>query len=129
MNVQFLGGAREIGRSAVLVDDSLLLDFGMLAGNPPQFPVGTPNPDAVVVSHGHLDHVGTIPSLLSGDARPPIHWTPPTYELTLTLARDTLELHGGSYNCPFTETDLERVTSIRNVRNIRNLLVVASIWN
>ena len=119
MNVQFLGGAREIGRSAVLVDDSLLLDFGMLASNPPQFPVGTPNPDAVVVSHGHLDHVGTIPSLLSGDARPPIHWTPPTYELTLTLARDTLELHGGSYNCPFTGTDLKRVTQVSKTHGYR----------
>jgi len=112
MDIQFLGGAREIGRSAILVDDSLLLDFGMLTDNPPQFPVQTPNPDAVVVSHGHLDHVGTIPSLLSGDARPPIHWTPPTYELTLTLARDTLKLHGGSYNCPFTENDLKRVTQV-----------------
>ncbi|WP_126662548.1 MBL fold metallo-hydrolase [Haloterrigena salifodinae] len=112
MDIQFLGGAREIGRSAILVDDSLLLDFGMLTDNPPQFPVRTPNPDAVVVSHGHLDHVGTIPSLLSGDERPPIHWTPPTYELTLTLARDTLKLHGGSYNCPFTENDLKRVTQV-----------------
>ncbi|WP_134668624.1 MBL fold metallo-hydrolase [Halorussus marinus] len=112
MDIQFLGGAREIGRSAILVDNSLLLDFGMLTDNPPQFPVQTPNPDAVVVSHGHLDHVGTIPSLLSGDERPPIHWTPPTYELTLTLAQDTLKLHGGSYNCPFTENDLKRVTQV-----------------
>lgn len=95
MDLQFLGGAREIGRSAVLMD-SLLLDFGMLTDNPPQFPVETPNPDAAVVSHRYLDHVGTIPSLLSGDARPPIHWTPPTYELALTLVRDTLKLHGGS---------------------------------
>ncbi|WP_424000722.1 MBL fold metallo-hydrolase [Haloarcula salina] len=112
MDIQFLGGAREVGRSALLVDNSLLLDFGMLTDNPPQFPVETPKPDAVVVSHGHLDHVGTIPSLLSGDSRPPIHWTPPTYELALTLARDTLKLHGGSYNCPFTETDLKRVTQV-----------------
>ncbi|WP_408956922.1 MBL fold metallo-hydrolase [Natrinema sp. 74] len=119
MDIQFLGGAREIGRSAVLVDDSLLLDFGMLTGTPPQFPVETPTPDAVVVSHGHLDHVGTIPSLLSGDSRPPIHWTPPTYELTLTLARDTLKLHGGSYNCPFTETDLKRVTQVSKTHGYR----------
>ncbi len=112
MNVQFLGGAREVGRSAVLVNDTLLLDFGMLSGNPPQFPVETPHPDAVVVSHGHLDHVGNVPSLLSGDARPSIHWTPPTYELALTLARDTLKLRGGSYDCPFTENDLKRVTEV-----------------
>ena len=129
MELRFLGGAREVGRSAVLVNDSLLLDFGMLADNPPRFPVETPDPDAVVASHGHLDHVGAVPSLLSGRSRPPIHWTPPTYELALTLARDTLKLHGvsasgarggskrrrrfgGTLQCPFTENDVKRVTEV-----------------
>ena len=112
MDVQFLGGAREIGRSAVLINGSLLLDFGTLSGTPPRFPVETPQPDAVVVGHGHLDHAGNVPALLSGNARPPIHWTPPTYELALTLARDTLKLRGGTYDCPFTENDLKRVTEV-----------------
>ena len=125
MNVQFLGGAREVGRSAVLVNDTLLLDFGMLSGNPPQFPVETPRPDAVVVSHGHLDHVGNVPSLLSGDARPTIHWTPPTYELALTLARDTLKLRGGSYDCPFTENDLKRVTEVSTTHGYRETFSAA----
>ena len=114
MKLQFLGGAREVGRSAVLVNDSLLLDYGMLTGNPPQYPVASPEPDAVVVSHGHLDHVGAVPTLLSGDRRPPIHWTPPTQELALTLARDTLKLHGGTYDCPFTETHVQRMTQVSN---------------
>ncbi|MCF2164524.1 MULTISPECIES: MBL fold metallo-hydrolase [Halobacterium] len=112
MDLRFLGGAREVGRSALLVDESLLLDFGTKADTPPQFPVSTPTPDAVVASHGHLDHVGTIPALLSGTHRPPIHWTPPTYELALTLARDTLNLHGGTYHCPFIENDIKRVTEV-----------------
>ncbi|WP_135829826.1 MBL fold metallo-hydrolase [Halorussus halobius] len=110
MDIEFLGGAREVGRSAVLVNDRLLLDYGMMAETPPQFPVGDPDPDAVVVSHGHLDHAGAVPALVDGDGRPPIHWTPPTEELALTLARDTLELHGGTMQCPFTETDVRRVT-------------------
>ena len=110
MNVRFLGGAREIGRSAVLVNDSLLLDFGMSTDNPPRLPVESASPEAVVVSHGHLDHVGAVPALLSGDHRPPIHWTPPTSELARTLARDTLKLHGGTYHCPFTEAELKRLT-------------------
>ncbi|QLG28005.1 MBL fold metallo-hydrolase [Halorarum halophilum] len=117
MDVQFLGGAREVGRSAVLVNDSLLLDFGMLADNPPQYPVGAlgaggVDPDAVVVSHGHLDHVGAVPALLSGSARPAIHWTPPTRELALLLARDTLKLHGNSPQCPFTGEDVRRVGEV-----------------
>jgi putative mRNA 3-end processing factor len=119
MEVRFLGGAGEVGRSALLVDDSLLLDFGMLTETPPQFPVETPAPDAVVVSHGHLDHVGTLPALLSGTERPPIHWTPPTRELALTLARDTLKLHGGTLQCPFTETDVQRMTQVSETHGYR----------
>ncbi|MFB6175669.1 MAG: MBL fold metallo-hydrolase, partial [Halobaculum sp.] len=116
MDVRFLGGAREVGRSAILIDDSLLLDYGMAAENPPQYPVGGGrggiDPDAVVVSHGHLDHVGAVPSLLSGDGRPPIHWTPPTRELCLRLARDTLKLHGNSPQCPFGREEIKRVTEV-----------------
>ena len=112
MEIEFLGGAREIGRSAILVNDTLLLDYGMATTTPPSLPVGTPAPDAVVVSHGHLDHVGGIPALLAGENRPPIHWTPPTAELTQTLARDTLKLHGNSPMCPFMEEDLKRVTEV-----------------
>ena len=111
MNVRFLGGAREIGRSGVLIDGDLLIDFGMKTATPPQFPLEA-DPEAVVVSHGHLDHVGTVPALLSGDRRPPIHWTPPTRDLALTLARDTLKLHGGTYDCPFTEQEIKRVTQV-----------------
>ena len=112
MEIEFLGGAGEIGRSAVLVNDSLLLDYGMATTTPPSLPVGDPDPEAAVASHGHLDHVGAIPALLSGRERPPIHWTPPTYELALSLARDTLKLHGTSPLCPFTEEDVKRVTQV-----------------
>ena len=125
MRVRFLGGAREVGRSALLVNDRLLLDYGVLTGNPPQFPVEAPDPEAVVVSHGHLDHVGAIPSLLSGDRRPPIHWTPPTRELALTLARDTLKLHGGTYGCPFTGEELRRVTQVSETHGYRETFEAA----
>ena len=119
MNVQFLGGAREVGRSAILVDDRLLLDYGMAPGNPPQYPVGDVDPEAVVVSHGHLDHAGAVPALLSGDRRPPVHWTPPTRELALTLAEDTLKLHGGTPQCPFTDTHVRRLTQVSETHGYR----------
>ncbi|GAB7009435.1 MBL fold metallo-hydrolase [Halorubrum trueperi] len=112
MEVEFLGGAREVGRSAVLVDDALLLDYGLLTADPPQYPVRDPEPDAVVVSHGHLDHVGAVPALLKGDRRPTIHWTPPTADLARTLARDTLKLHGNSPLCPFSEEHVARLGEV-----------------
>ncbi|MFB6086777.1 MAG: MBL fold metallo-hydrolase [Halodesulfurarchaeum sp.] len=127
MNLRFLGGAREVGRSAILVNDRLLLDFGIRAGEPLQFPIERPAVESVIASHGHLDHVGNVPTLCSGEDWPTIHWTPPTGELARTLARDTLKLHGvpetgaesgrfqprelgGTYNCPFTRTHVKRVT-------------------
>jgi putative mRNA 3-end processing factor len=119
MELRFLGGAGEVGRSAVLVNDDLLLDYGMLTGNPPQFPIESVDPEAVVVSHGHLDHVGAVPGLLSGDARPPIYWTPPTRDLALLLARDTLRLQGGRYDCPFTEEEIKRVTQVSETHGYR----------
>jgi len=112
MEIEFLGGAREVGRSAVLVDDALLLDYGLLTGDPPQYPIRDPEPDAVVVSHGHLDHVGAVPALLKGSRRPTIHWTPPTAELARTLARDTLKLHGNSPLCPFSEEHVARLGEV-----------------
>ena len=112
MDVEFLGGAGEVGRSAVLVDDSLLLDYGMKSGTPSQYPVGNVDPEAVVVTHGHLDHAGAVPALLSGDDPPEVHWTPPTRDLARVLARDTLKLHGGTLQCPFTEEDLRRLGEV-----------------
>ena len=110
MDVQFLGGAGEVGRSAVLVDDRLLLDYGMASESPPQYPVGDVDPEAVVVSHGHLDHVGAVPALMGAGDLPPVHWTPPTRDLAVTLAEDTLKLHGSTPRCPFTDTDVRRLT-------------------
>ncbi len=112
MEVRFLGGAREVGRSALLVDDRLLLDFGMGGGNPPQYPVETPEPEAVVVSHGHLDHAGAVPALLSGDRRPAVHWTPPTAELARELGRDTLKLHGNTPSLRFHREELNRLGEV-----------------
>jgi putative mRNA 3-end processing factor len=125
MEVRFLGGAREIGRSAVLINESLLLDYGMETGTPPQYPVGDVSPDAVVVSHGHLDHAGAVPALLTGDERPPVHLTPPTYELTQLLARDTLKLQGGSPTCPFTEMAVKRLTQVAETHGYRESFTAA----
>ncbi|WP_336326865.1 MBL fold metallo-hydrolase [Halovenus sp. HT40] len=119
MDVQFLGGAGEVGRSALLVNDSLLLDYGIKTDTPPQYPVGDVDPEAVIVSHGHLDHAGAVPALLTGSKRPPVHWTPPTRALALRLAEDTLKLHGNTPQCPFTETHVRRLTQVSETHGYR----------
>ncbi|MCX9013921.1 MAG: MBL fold metallo-hydrolase, partial [Candidatus Methanoperedens sp.] len=62
--IKFLGGAREVGRSAVLVNDELLLDYGIKLTDPPTFPLNGLRPKSVIISHGHLDHCGLVPNLM-----------------------------------------------------------------
>lgn len=109
MKLTFLGGADEVGRSGVLVNDRLLLDFGLKTGPPLQQPLSPGTVDAVAVSHGHLDHGGAVPSLCASGRCPPIHLTPPTGELIRLLGQDTLKLHGQTPTAPFTRADLDRL--------------------
>ena len=102
---------REIGRSAILVDDALLLDYGMSGGNPLTYPPAV-DPDAVVVSHGHLDHAGMVPALLKGGRRPPVHWTAATRDLTYLLAEDTLTIQGDRYDQPFTRAEIASIGEV-----------------
>jgi putative mRNA 3-end processing factor len=68
LKVTTLGAAREVGRSAFLVNSNntnILLDYGVLLKKEPLFPIKVkPNEiDAVVITHAHLDHSGCVPSL------------------------------------------------------------------
>ena len=68
MKVTTLGAAKEVGRSAFLINSNntnILLDYGVLLKKEPLFPIQV-NPkdiDAVVITHAHLDHSGCVPSL------------------------------------------------------------------
>ncbi len=108
MKLRFLGGAREIGRSSVAVDDGrLLLDYGLEAETPTRYPVGRHRPEAVVLSHGHLDHVGAVPRLM--DSLPDVHASATTHELTRLLADDTLKIKKCG-RWPFNHEDVLRLS-------------------
>ena len=93
-SLRFLGGCREVGRSAVTIDDDILLDYGMKPGeapdHPPSYPLNGIHPETVIVSHGHLDHCGLVPNIM--DTHPRVYTTPITKYLTSFLARDTLSI-------------------------------------
>ncbi|MCZ7391769.1 MAG: MBL fold metallo-hydrolase [Candidatus Methanoperedens sp.] len=90
MNLRFLGGAREVGRSAVLINEELLLDYGIKPTDPPTYPSNGLRPKTLIISHGHLDHCGLVPNLM--DLEPEIYCTSLTAKLSALLARDTLKI-------------------------------------
>ena len=96
MQVKVLGAAQEVGRSAFQVNcdgANFLLDYGVLLGKEPQYPmhVKPKDIDAVVITHAHLDHSGNVPSLFV-NGKSDVYATPPTFELSRLLIEDMLRL-------------------------------------
>ena len=87
--IRFLGGCREVGRSAVMID-SIILDYGLKPSDPPEFPVNGVAPKNLIISHGHLDHVGVAPNLMDYD--PSVFMTPPTKDLSDILLKDSMKI-------------------------------------
>ncbi|MDI9645779.1 MAG: MBL fold metallo-hydrolase [Archaeoglobales archaeon] len=103
--IKFLGGCKEVGRSAVMVD-SIVLDYGIKPSDPPEFPLNGLSPSAVVISHAHLDHVGVAPNLMYYN--PKVFITPPSTELSLVLLRDSMKV---MHPPPYTKKELRQFES------------------
>ena len=109
MRVTVLGSAKEVGRSAFLINadnTTILLDYGvMLRRQEPLFPmhVKPKDIDAVVISHAHLDHSGFVPSLFLSKGIT-AYATQPTFELTSLLIEDMIRISG--FYLPFEYIDL-----------------------
>ena len=99
-----LGGFRQVGRSAILVqtkESSVLLDCGINPGSTsstvayprldaPQFDLDSL--DAVVISHAHLDHCGFLPFLFKYGYDGPVYCSAPTSSLMTLLQLDYLDV-------------------------------------
>ena len=94
--MQFLGAAGTVTGSRYLIDTGtakVLVDAGMFQGehdirerNFQPFPIPASEIDAIVLTHGHLDHAGYIPKLVKDGFTGPIYatkWTGKIAELVL----------------------------------------------
>ncbi|ACU53601.1 beta-lactamase domain protein [Acidimicrobium ferrooxidans DSM 10331] len=101
LHIRFLGGLGEIGRNAALVSvdgRGVLIDFGVMfpKADMPGVDLVLPNLaglddvelEAVIVTHGHEDHIGGLPFLLA-EHRVPVWGS----EVTLGFVRNRLREH------------------------------------
>lgn len=121
MKVKVMGAAKEVGRSAFLVNcnnTNILMDYGVLLKREPIFPmhVKPKEVDAVVITHAHLDHSGFVPSLyLSETTDIPALGTLPTFELSELLIEDMIKLSG--FYLPFEYIDV--MTMLKSSKNLQ----------
>ncbi|MEA1994328.1 MAG: beta-CASP ribonuclease aCPSF1 [Euryarchaeota archaeon] len=108
VRVTSLGGFREVGRSAILLQTSesnVLLDCGVnVATDDParayphlnvpemKYVLSSQELDAVIITHAHLDHSGFVPYLYKYGYDGPVYSTPPTRDLSSLLQKDYIDV-------------------------------------
>lgn len=105
IRLSFLGGARQVGRSCLLLqtpESRIMLDCGInpaLDTDSPEFYPYFEAPDfnineldAVIVTHSHLDHCGLIPYLFKFGYKGPIYCTEPTRDIMALQQLDFVKI-------------------------------------
>jgi len=104
ITISALGGFREVGRQAILVqtlDSKVLIDCGVRPGA--QYPFeefprldlaefDVQELDAVIITHSHLDHCGLVPLLFKYGYGGPVYCTKPTRSMMTLLQLDYLDV-------------------------------------
>ncbi len=99
-----------MGRVAIALKTKkvqLLLDYGVMLNHEPGFPMHVPpkEVDAIVLTHGHLDHSGAVPVFhIQEKEKKPVYGTQLTFDLAKLLISDFIHLSG--YYLPFEYIEL-----------------------
>src|SRR5499433_2121439 len=102
MKIHFHGATGDVTGSAyhvVTKHASILVDCGMFQGgkkekakNRRKAELEGGKLDAVMLTHGHLDHVGRLPLLTKKGYEGPIYATQPTFDIASLILKDSLML-------------------------------------
>ncbi|MCX6695533.1 MAG: MBL fold metallo-hydrolase, partial [Candidatus Altiarchaeota archaeon] len=112
MEFTFLGGAREVGKSSILLesdDANIMFDSGLKLTEPPSYPMQARDVDLLLLSHSHLDHCGNIPAVHKKQ-KFPVYSTQVSLELSHILQHDSLKINKlKGYPGRYSDADVDRL--------------------
>ncbi|WP_406843289.1 MBL fold metallo-hydrolase RNA specificity domain-containing protein [Flavobacterium soyae] len=102
MKINFIGGAGTVTGSKTLIetkDSRILIDCGLFQGlkslrelNWDPLPILPSTIDCVLLTHGHLDHCGWLPRLISQGFKGKIYCTAPTKSIAKLVLLDSAKI-------------------------------------
>ncbi|MBU0930203.1 MAG: MBL fold metallo-hydrolase, partial [Nanoarchaeota archaeon] len=121
VRVSFLGGAREVGRSCLLLqtqESRILMDCGINVAaqeseaypylEAPEFKLD--EIDAIIATHAHIDHIAMIPLLYKYGYTGPTYATEPVRDIMALLCLDYIEIaQKEGKKVPYSSTDIKNM--------------------
>ena len=102
MRIQFCGADRTVTGSSHLLEVNglrIFLDMGMYQGARDEalrinqyLPADVKTADAIILTHGHLDHCGKLPVAMRAGFHGPIYCTPATAEVSRIVLNDSAKI-------------------------------------
>ncbi len=119
VRLSFLGAARQVGRSCLLLqtpESRIIMDCGIDPSqdgsesypflDAPEFNIS--EIDAVILSHSHLDHSGLVPYLFKYGYKGPVYCTAPTRDVSALLQLDMAKIQRNEGKDPiYTSEDVK----------------------
>jgi Cft2 family RNA processing exonuclease len=108
LKIELLGGAREVGGSCIAIETEsckIALDYGTkIDEEAKKLPK---NFDAIIISHAHLDHSGSLLSL--SEKNPVLVGSKITRDVTVDLLHDMVKIQNGKGNFEFGSMHANRI--------------------
>lgn len=139
-SLSFYGGAQEVTGACYLLEvagKKVLVDCGLFQGsrfadekNQEPFPFDPKSIEALVVTHGHIDHIGRIPKLYREGFRGKIYATPATCDLIEVMLEDAFylmskECRDNQETCLYFEEDFRGVKTLFHPTEYHRVVAVA----